>query len=63
MYGEGNSSFGQKPSMSSPDKGKNGQQSGSQGGEGYRGNNYEAMYQKVQREDASRLRSNRKAKS
>lgn len=57
MYG-----VGQKPSKSNPDKGHGGAQSGSMGGNQYRGNDYEAMYQKVEASDARKLKADAKSK-
>jgi hypothetical protein len=59
---------GKKPSMNSPDKGHNTPTSSSMPtstndygmGSKYRGNDYNALYNKTQKSDASKLRSQRK---
>lgn len=44
----------EKPSMSNPDKGKNGQQSGSMGSK-YRGNNYNSIQDSIESSDKKKL--------
>lgn len=43
-----------KPSMGSPDKGKDGQQSGSMGSK-YRGNNYNSIQDSIESSDKKKL--------
>jgi len=45
----------EKPNIGNPDKGKNGQQSGT-GKNEYRGNDYKAIQDKIEREDQSKLK-------
>lgn len=44
----------EKPSMGNPDKGKNGQQSGSLGSK-YRGNNYSSIQDSIESSDKKKL--------